>query len=176
MKDAMNTRILIKCDTSVYADEIVAALEANHIASMQHDENQDYVVGAYGAKTGISIFVYEKDWERAKQVIAPIGEARKASVPWCPKCGSEDVEQSAVRRSHATLALTVNVFLFLLPFFYFYYAGQAKLVQRSALLDNVAWGMLIAGVAMWVFHFVKGNLPNCRCRQCGHKFRHLPSR
>lgn len=44
----MKERLLIKCDTTIYADEITNLLIENNIVSRQHDEGQDQNPGAYG--------------------------------------------------------------------------------------------------------------------------------
>ena len=54
----MKERLLIKCDTTIYADEITNLLIENNIVSRQHDEGQDQNPGAYGAITGIAIYVF----------------------------------------------------------------------------------------------------------------------
>ena len=60
----MKEILLIKCDTTIYADEITNLLIENNIVSRQHDEGQDQRPGAYGAITGIAIYVYEKIMKR----------------------------------------------------------------------------------------------------------------
>ena len=84
----MKERLLIKCDTTIYADEITNLLIENNIVSRQHDEGQDQNPGAYGAITGIAIYVFEKDYEKAVEIINPIIDSRNESHVWCPKCGS----------------------------------------------------------------------------------------
>ena len=44
----MKEILLIKCDTTIYADEITNLLIENNIVSRQHDEGQDQRPGAYG--------------------------------------------------------------------------------------------------------------------------------
>ena len=39
----MKERLLIKCDTTIYADEITNLLIENNIVSRQHDEGQDQI-------------------------------------------------------------------------------------------------------------------------------------
>ncbi len=46
-------------------EEITNLLIENNIVSRQHDEGQDQNPGAYGAITGIAIFVFEKDYEKS---------------------------------------------------------------------------------------------------------------
>ena len=92
----MKERLLIKCDTTIYADEITNLLIENNIVSRQHDEGQDQNPGAYGAITGIAIYVFEKDYEKAVEIINPIVDSRNKSHVWCPKCGSYNVSAIAV--------------------------------------------------------------------------------
>lgn len=92
----MKERLLIKCDTTIYADEITNLLIENNIVSRQHDEGQDQNPGAYGAITGIAIYVFEKDYEKAVEIINPIIDSRNESHVWCPKCGSYNVSTIAV--------------------------------------------------------------------------------
>ena len=87
----MKEILLIKCDTTIYADEITNLLIENNIVSRQHDEGQDQRPGAYGAITGIAIYVYEKDYEKAVEITNPIVNSRNKSHVWCPKCGSYNV-------------------------------------------------------------------------------------
>ena len=78
----MKERLLIKCDTTIYADEITNLLIENNIVSRQHDEGQDQNPGAYGAITGIAIYVFEKDYEKAVEIINPIVDSRNKSHVW----------------------------------------------------------------------------------------------
>lgn len=72
----MKERLLIKCDTSIYTDEITNLLIENNIVSRWHDEEQAQRPGAYGAITGIAIYVFEKDYEKAVETINPIVDSR----------------------------------------------------------------------------------------------------
>ena len=98
----MKERLLIKCDTTIYADEITNLLIENNIVSRQHDEGQDQNPGAYGAITGIAIYVFEKDYEKAVEIINPIVDSRNESHVWCPKCGSYNVSAIAVSNKYGT--------------------------------------------------------------------------
>ena len=76
----MKERLLIKCDTTIYADEITNLLIENNIVSRQHDEGQDQNPGAYGAITGIAIYVFEKDYEKAVEIIKNCPYGEKAQI------------------------------------------------------------------------------------------------
>ena len=120
-------RLLIKCDTTIYADEITNLLIENNIVSRQHDEGQDQNPGAYGAITGIAIYVFEKDYEKAAEIINPIVDSRNKSHVWCPKCGSYNVAAIAVSNKYGTAIALLCIFFFLFPGFIFF--GQMILVS-----------------------------------------------
>lgn len=58
----MKERELMKCDNTIFADEIVSKLNENGIEARVHDETQDTAVGAYGPIVGIAIFVSEQQY------------------------------------------------------------------------------------------------------------------
>ena len=59
----MDEKLLLKCENSIRAYKIVSLLNEHNIALRQHDENQNPRAGAYGAVTGIAIYVFAKDYE-----------------------------------------------------------------------------------------------------------------
>lgn len=77
----MDERLLIKCENTIVADEVVELLHAHGIVSRQHDESQDPRIGAYGPLTGISIFVFERDNEQAKNACCVRMEGEKCRAP-----------------------------------------------------------------------------------------------
>ena len=159
-------RLLLKCDNTIFADEIVGVLEANGIVSRQHDESMDTVVGAYGAVTGIAFYVFEDDYDRARELIDPIVKARNKVRPICPKCGSEEVAPIARKRNDATALTIISILLLLIPGLYI--AMPAQLGLRSHLGDIAALMMTVAAFVIlissnhWFYNF--------RCTKCGHKF------
>src|SRR5574344_32972 len=105
-----DNKLLIKCDSPLFADEVINVLAENKIASRLHDENSDPAVGAYGAIVGIAVFVYNKDYERAKQIIAPLIKERNEQKPWCPACGSDDVvKYNSKKSTHRPWAIWVEL-------------------------------------------------------------------
>ena len=68
----MDEKLLLKCENSIRAYKIVNLLNKHNIALRQHDESQDPRVGAYGAVTGIAIYVFAKDYEKALSIVSPI--------------------------------------------------------------------------------------------------------
>ncbi len=66
----MRTVRLTTCNTSFEAHLLKTALEAKGIPSALHNENMTNLYGGLiSAFTGVDIFVYEGDLERAKQII-----------------------------------------------------------------------------------------------------------
>lgn len=72
----MERKYLLTCDTIIFANEIVEQLDANNIANCVVDETKGPAFG-YGPVPGISVYVEEKDYERAKKIVEPIVENRK---------------------------------------------------------------------------------------------------
>lgn len=158
----MDERLLIKCENTIVADEVVELLHAHGIVSRQHDESQDPRIGAYGPLTGISIFVFERDYELAKTLVAPVWKEKNAVRPFCPKCGSENTVP-VVRRSVAGL-IVLSVLLVVVPAVYI---GLPKeLGLRSGMADYIALFMAIVGI---VLAFTIKTY-NYRCADCGKKF------
>lgn len=160
----MEEKRLLTCDNAVFADEIVGKLEEAGIACRRHDETQDTAVGAYGALPGISIFVFEKDYEQAKALVDPIVEERNKTHPICPKCGSEDVEAyTSPERSHKIKWIVSLLFIFVALFLF--YIVHALDVQ-SWILNDTAYILVIIGVLLIPYQAQ----PNFRCKNCGRKF------
>ena len=68
----MDERLLIKCDSSIYADNISSVLEANNITVYRHDdESTDRRTGTHGPDSGTALYVPDKDYEKALEIIAP---------------------------------------------------------------------------------------------------------
>lgn len=162
----MQERLLLKCDNSIYADEITELLRTHQIVSRQHDETQDLQPGAYGAVTGIAIYVFEKDYAKAQEVVAPVLAERKNMFSFCPKCGSEEIEVIVRRHDYGTCLILTCLFLIFLPGLYI--CLPAELGLRSMVTDYIAGGMLVFG---FVLMFAIRNIAaNYQCRKCGKKF------
>lgn len=66
----MMTVRLTTCNTSFEAHVLKTALEAEGIPSALHNENMTNLYGGLiSAFTGVDVFVYEKDLERAKKIL-----------------------------------------------------------------------------------------------------------
>lgn len=164
----MKEILLIKCDTTIYADEITNLLIENNIVSRQHDEGQDQRPGAYGAITGIAIYVYEKDYEKAVEITNPIVNSRNKSHVWCPKCGSYNVSAIYVSNKYGTAISLLCIFLVLIPGLYIVWANDFDL--RSTIADYIV-------LSMFIFFLViafSGKISNANymCKDCNKRFYH----
>lgn len=72
----MKKKYLLTCDDVIFANEIVTQLDASNIANCVVDETKGPAFG-YGPVPGISVYVEEKDYERAKKTVSPLIENRK---------------------------------------------------------------------------------------------------
>lgn len=78
----MDERLLIKCDSSIYADNISSVLEANNITVRRHvDESTDRRTGTHGPDSGTALYVTDKDYEKALEIIAPIADRMHEAIP-----------------------------------------------------------------------------------------------
>lgn len=165
----MEERLLLKCDNTIYADEIANELESYGIIVRLHDETQDTAVGAYGGVTGIAIYVLDKDYDQAKGLISPIIKARNNAHPMCPNCGSENVAPLPYKHKYATGTAITSLALILLPIIYI--AQPLELGLRSKMGDAIALVMVIVGL---VLLFASRHInDNYECHDCNHKFHHI---
>lgn len=159
-------KLLIKCDNPVYAFEITELLSSHGIASRQHDEGQDPCVGAYGAVTGIAIFVLEKDYLKAEDIIRPVIQQKNEAYPPCPKCGSYEIEPILRRHHYGVIATWLSLGLLLIPAVYF--AWPAEIGFRSALTDRIALAAVFIGIV--IMFTLRSLNTEFKCRECGHKY------
>jgi hypothetical protein len=108
----MKERELMKCDNTIFADEIAGKLEEIGIEARMHDETQDTAVGAYGPNVGIAIFVPEEQYERAAALVRPIVEAREKARE--ERLAEENGADAADSRSEKIKALIVVIVIFLI--------------------------------------------------------------
>lgn len=148
-------RYLTTCDNSVEAECLKAKLGEAGIACRLHDESVNKAVTGPWVP-GVEAFVYDRDYDRARQILDSETEAKKRQTPWCPKCGSEDVsEELAGGRS---LAKTL--------------AGLAILaaaVAAAATIGKLACVLAVIGVGLTA-DGLRGKRKKYVCHKCGHTF------
>ncbi len=165
----MKEILIYKSKNSIVINLMVTVLEANGIAYRQHDETIDQRPDSYGPPPGISIYVFQKDYDRALKLINPIiKENIEAPKPLCPKCGSEEVV-AIPRHKYTKLVILLAVLLFLIPGLYFVYSRNLNISSQS--LDIIAIVMILSSIALMIVS--KYQNVNHQCKECGRKFNHI---
>lgn len=103
---------LMKCDNTIFADEIVSKLNENGIEARVHDETQDTAVGAYGPIVGIAIFVSEQQYEQALALVKPIVEARDKAIE--ERLAENSGLTNDRKEKHKAIIIVIVLFLIML--------------------------------------------------------------
>ena len=165
----MDDTLLCRCSNSIVADSVTDILKTSGIAFRQHDETTDQRFGAYGPCPGIAIYVFKKDLEKAKELVAPVVDIpAEDALPACPKCGGGNTESIKAKKGGPVM-LVVAALLFLLPCLYLIYGKGIGV--RSVTMDVIAAVVFAASLAL-MFSYDRIYV-NYRCKDCGRKFRHV---
>lgn len=104
----MRTVKLITCNESFQARLIKGALENKGIAVAIHNENTSSVLrGMPVSITGIDLFVYEDDYEKAMSILEN-NQMIPERLIYCPYCGSKNIK-FALRKKHRLRAIVSTV-------------------------------------------------------------------
>lgn len=104
----MRTVKLITCNESFQARLIKGALENEGIAVAIHNENTSSVLhGMPVSITGIDLFVYEDDYERAMAILEN-NQMIPERLIYCPYCGSKNIK-FVLRKKHRLRAIISTV-------------------------------------------------------------------
>ena len=110
-RDEKTVRLMV-CDDAVQAHIIQGALENEGIPSILHNENTASVLRGFTTTlTGVDIFVFESDLQRARDMVdANREESEKNSC--CPYCKAHDIELVFRSKSwyKAVLATCLSIF------------------------------------------------------------------
>ena len=158
-------KLLIKCPNTIYANRIELLLSEQGVIYRKHDENQDGRPDSYGPIEGISIFVFEQDLSKAKDIISSLRTNPTKSIVWCPKCGSEDIQYLAIRKE-SSLSAIINILLILIAGCYF--CLPKELIPKTQHWLNIT--MLIVLISAIIYPFLHVRPKNCKCKKCGHSF------
>lgn len=89
----------ITCNSPIEAEGLRSALrEAGIESDIFDEENSKVARGILDKRT--DVLVKEEDYEQAMQIYQSYMAGQKAVMPWCPKCGSENV---AVRKKKCAI-------------------------------------------------------------------------
>lgn len=161
-------RLLVKCENSIRADNISSLLNEHNIALRLHDENSDPRMGAYGPVTGIAIYVYAKDYDKALSIIEPVLKEYNSTYMFCRKCGSENVTPIIRNDKYVNYLIWICLFFIIIPFIYFVLPRDLGL--KSSLANIIALVMIVIGAIL--SPIVNRNHLNYKCQSCGKKFHH----
>lgn len=110
-KGIMRTVRLITCEDSFQAQLIKGALENEGIPSVLHNVNTSNVMrGLIPAIAGVDIFVYERDYDQALQLLEE-NQMIPEQLKYCPRCHSGNIrfELKKRRRLRALLATSASL-------------------------------------------------------------------
>ncbi len=106
----------ITCNTAIEAEGLRARLSEIGIKSLTYDETNSKVARGVIDST-IDVMVDECDYERANAIYQLLLKEKESFLPWCPECGSENVELlTASRPSKGRWAMFLTSLLTFLPF------------------------------------------------------------
>ena len=100
----MNPEFLISYDDEVTATLLKQDLSASGIDC---DIQKETKTSPYDAMIDHGSFCYAvyvdaKDYTQAKDILDQFNKTRDEELPWCPKCGSEDITRKTVHHEHGT--------------------------------------------------------------------------
>ena len=143
---------LMKCDNTIFADEIVGKLNEAGIGARQHDETTDPAVGAYGPIVGIAIYVDEKDEERAKEIVKPIVEAREKDMEKMMTEGGDNKSASERQEKHQARLVVAGLLLFMIGFLILV---MSKNLGQAGTLSIVSYVVIVLGVIVMLMAVIK---------------------
>lgn len=165
----MKEILLCNCPNGIVADNVISMLDVNGIVFRQHDETMDQRVGSYGPSPGIAIYVLEKDYTKARELVEPvINDPIENIKPFCPKCGNEDTVPIK-QAKYVPLLLILSIVFFIAPCVYLFNADTWGI--KSVVMDVLSVAMLLASLIMMILCKYKN--VNYQCNGCGKKFNHI---
>ena len=96
----MNPEFLISYDNEVTATRLQQDLSASGIDCVVEKEAKTYDVMFDHGSFCFAVYVDAKDYTRAKDILDQFNKTRDEELPWCPKCGSEDITRTTVHHKH----------------------------------------------------------------------------
>lgn len=143
----MNEKLLLKCRNVIVANAITNLLRDENIAYRQHDESLLQRSGVYGPITGVAIYVLEKDYDMACDIVEPIIKEIDTPATISPNCDSENVRHIIRNDRYTNAILLLAIFFILAPGVYFVYVDRFGLESTTA-TNYTALVMLSIGIAL----------------------------
>ena len=100
----------ITCSSIVEAQALNNMLAEANIKNSINDGAGDWIVQRV-PNQAVEVIVSEEDYERALTIYESLPKEENDSLPWCPKCGSEEVEKLPVDNSRKGFLGSVKRFI-----------------------------------------------------------------
>ena len=154
-------KTIVSTPNIVEAEQIIALLDENGIDAQMLEDNGPYI-SASGDINNYRIIVNDDDAPSAEKIVADYRRRNNAnaSLPWCPKCGCEDVSETIIRHRFGSIWL-----LLLAPVL-------AAAWLFLPLPTIFGWICLVFSVAFVVQFFIPYKVHRLRCNKCNHIFKH----
>ena len=120
-------------------------LRRQHFERTGGQQHHNRLTGTHGTDSGTALYVPDKDYEKALEIIAPIADRMHEAIPFCPKCGSDNVTPIAPSR-YTTAVIIASVILGLGSGFYPWWSLQLGIQSGT--------GSIIAGVFLLLAIFM----------------------
>lgn len=106
----------ITCNNAIEAEAFRSILQEAGIESMVYDETNSKVARGILNQT-VDVVVKEEDYDRAQELYNAYLAEQKNFMPWCPKCGSENVSRKKKQSPNARqLPRFLATLLMFIPF------------------------------------------------------------
>ena len=92
----MNRQLLISYDDEMTATRLKQDLSASGIDCVVQKEAKTYDVMFDHGSCCFAVYVDDKDYTQAKDILNQFNKTRDEELPWCPKCGSEEVTRTNI--------------------------------------------------------------------------------
>ena len=155
--------LLTMCQTETRLTEVVDALEQAGIEyRVVRDESSLYTFANSGSTATLSVFVSVDDYPTALEIVKGIDKKAEEAMPWCPQCGSENVERYELRHKRGPWVLLI-IGLFMI--------GEGIFIPP----EETGWvGPFVApliGIGFLIAFFKGYTETIYRCRDCGLNFK-----
>lgn len=162
-------RLLMTCSNIMHASEMTALLEHNGIASRRQDKTLYPMTGTGLPADTYSIYVFEKDYRRAAEIVAPYAKETPVqhSTVECPRCNSGNVKE--ITRKYSTAYAVACILLIIVPAIYI--GLPEELGLRSHTADIAAIVTVVVGLVATII-YGHSHHANYRCGACGSRFHH----
>lgn len=151
--------LLTICSSEPHLTEVTTALDQAGIKyRVERDESTVSGLTHGGSTASLSVYVSADDYPKALGIVKAIDKKAEESLPWCPKCGSENVERHDVRLKRGPWWMLVIGILMIV----------AGIFVPMAFFT---WVAIIGGIGLLITFFKGFTETRYHCRDCGNDFK-----